>query len=576
MFNKVLLALIGFAASFHFLTAEDAPVHFAVLGDHNGSAVPGVYEAIVSEVERLKPDFVITVGDQIEGYTEDTSVLNREWLDYKKIVAGLTMPLYLIPGNHDITYDAALPVYLKQAGKPYYSFDYRGLHFVALDASRWETADALPGDQVAWLIRDLKKSKKAKYTFVFLHKPFFLDAALKAVPDTLQRIFQNLGVDAVFAGHTHVYISGEQNGVLYTNVGSSGGEATAGPTGLLYHYTWVTVDKNGITIAPIKLGSVLPWTEFTMEEDLVTIRIDSRGVAFPRPCMIDERLRIKDSLFTVMLNNIHETEAMADTIRWTVPKDWSVFPAGDVVSIPAMGSADYVFKIKNKGELYPLPSFSVRFPYAPGKYHRVNWSLPIARTVDCVRADKPPVIDGKIDESCWSVPVKRFFNWDGGPMATDSVWFYFAYDERNLYLAARCQDRDIAGLVATSTEHDGPIYNEDCVGYFFQPDTTQGVINQIYFNPLGTAFDQKITYAMTGESSSDFSWNGTYEVKSQQNECEWTIEASVPLDQLNAAVSSGDAWRINFRRKQPRLKTAADWLTPITYDPRTYGFLKFK
>jgi len=576
MFNKILLALIGFAASFTFISAEEASVHFAILGDRTGDAAPGVYEAIVAEVERLRPDFVITVGDQIQGYSEDTAVLNQEWLDYKKIAAGLTMPLYLIPGNHDITHDAALPAYLKQAGKPYYSFNFRGLHFIALDASRWETADAMPGEQITWLIQDLKKSKKAKRTFVFLHKPFFLDAALQGNPDTLQRIFQNLGVDAVFAGHTHSYVSGELNGVLYTNVGSSGGATIPGPTGLLYHYTWVTVDKNGIHIAPVKMGSVLAWEEFTLDQSLVTLRIDNRGVAFPKPCFLDERLRIKDTILTVTLNNLHEAEAMADTLRWNVPKGWRVFPEGDVVSIPGLGSADYVFKIKNAGELYPLPSFSVRFPYAPGKTYRVNRPLPIARTVDCKKADNPPVIDGKIDDACWSVPVTRFFDGDGGPMPTDSAWFYFAYDEGSLYLAARCRDRDIAGLAAKSIDHDGPIYNEDCVGYFFQPDTAQGIIYQIYFNPLGTAFDQQITYALTGESGSDFGWNGEYEVKSQGTESEWIVEVRIPLDQLKAAARGGDVWRVNFRRKQPRLKAAADWLTPITYDPRTYGFLKFK
>jgi len=576
MSKKLLLMLIGLGASFHSLAAEDAAIHFAVLGDRTGSAVPGVYDSIVAEIERLKPDFVITVGDQVEGPAPDTLNLKERWFEYHKITASLTMPLYMSAGNNDIYDLESEVVFRTQAGLPYRSFDFRKLHFIILDNSRWETADAVPKEQIEWLIRDLKKNKKAKHTFVFLHKPFFLDAALKAVPDTLQRIFQNLGVDAVFAGHTHIYISGEQNGILYTNVGSSGGEATAGPTGLLYHYTWVTVDKNGIHIAPIKLGSVLPWDEFTLEQSLLTMRIDSRGVTFPEPYLLDERLRIKDSLLTVKLTNIHETEAMTDTIRWTVPKGWSVFPAGDVVSIPALGSADYVFKIKNAGELYPLPSFAVRFPYAQGKYHRVNWSLPIARIADCIKTDEPPVIDGKIDEACWPVPIKRFFNWDGGPMATDSVWFYFAYDARNLYLAARCQDRDIAGLVAKFIDHDGSIYNEDCVGYFFQPDTTQGIIYQIYFNPLGTAFDQQITYAMTGESGSDFGWNGTYEVKSQRNDREWTVEVRIPLDQLNAVARPGDVWRVNFRRKQPRLKAAADWLTPITYDPRTYGFLKFK
>jgi predicted phosphodiesterase len=502
--------------------------------------------------------------------------LSQQWLEYKKIVANLSMPLYLIPGNHDITFDAALPVYLKQAGKPYYSFNFRGLHFVALDASRWETADAMPKEQVEWLIQDLKKNKNAKRTFVFFHKPFFLDAALKQVPDTLQRIFQNLGVDAVFCGHTHAYVSGEINGVRYTNVGSSGGAAIPGPTGLQYHFTWVTVDRDGIHIAPVKMGSVLAWEEFTLEQSLATMRIDSRGVTFLNPCLLDQRLRIKDSLLTVKLTNIHETEAMADTIRWTVPKNWSVFPAGDVVSIPAMGSADYVFKIKNAGGLYPLPSFAVRFPYAAGKTYRVNWALPIARAADCARAEKSPVIDGKLDDACWSVPVSRFFNWDGGPMQTDSAWFYFAYDEGNLYLAARCQDRDIKGLVANSTEQDGPITGEDCAGYFFQPDTAQGIIYQIYFNPLGTPFDQQITYALTGESGSDFSWNGKYEAKTSRTENEWTVEACIPLEQLSTVAHSGDTWRVNFRRKQPRLKAAADWLTPITYDPRTFGFLKFR
>jgi hypothetical protein len=114
------------------------------------------------------------------------------------------------------------------------------------------------------------------------------------------------------------------------------------------------------------------------------------------------------------------------------------------------------------------------------------------------------------------------------------------------------------------------------VGYFFQPDTAEGLIYQIYFNPLGTAFDQKIEYTMTGESNIDRSWNGKYNVKTTQTENTWTIEACIPLDQLNAAVAPGRVWRVNFRRKQPRLMTTADWLTPITYDPRTYGFLKFK
>ncbi len=50
----------------------EAPMRFAIIGDRTGGHVEGVYEEMVAEVEAMKPDFVMTVGDHIEGYTEDT------------------------------------------------------------------------------------------------------------------------------------------------------------------------------------------------------------------------------------------------------------------------------------------------------------------------------------------------------------------------------------------------------------------------------------------------------------------------------------------------------------------------
>ncbi len=41
-------------------------------------------------------------------------------------------------------------------------------------------------------------------------------------------------------------------------------------------------------------------------------------------------------------------------------------------------------------------------------------------------------------------------------------------------------------------------------------------------------------------------------------------------------IKSGDKMRLNFRRKQSRLSTAADWQTPIAYYAETYGFLIMK
>jgi len=45
---------------------------------------------------------------------------------------------------------------------------------------------------------------------------------------------------------------------------------------------------------------------------------------------------------------------------------------------------------------------------------------------------------------------------------------------------------------------------------------------------------------------------------------------------LGGIAEPGKKWKINFRRKQRRLDTVADWQVPIDYDPETLGFLLMK
>ena len=44
---------------------------FVVVSDRTGRPVPGQWAATVRQVNLLKPDFVISVGDLIEGYTKN-------------------------------------------------------------------------------------------------------------------------------------------------------------------------------------------------------------------------------------------------------------------------------------------------------------------------------------------------------------------------------------------------------------------------------------------------------------------------------------------------------------------------
>ena len=57
---------------------EPDTLRFAIVGDNTGLAKPGVFEQAMVQVGWLHPEFVIAIGDLIEGYTDDKAQLNRE------------------------------------------------------------------------------------------------------------------------------------------------------------------------------------------------------------------------------------------------------------------------------------------------------------------------------------------------------------------------------------------------------------------------------------------------------------------------------------------------------------------
>ena len=234
------------------------------------------------------------------------------------------------------------------------------------------------------------------------------------------------------------------------------------------------------------------------------------------------------------------------------------------------------FNVSCTGALYPVPECEFEFIYAPGKEITATNYLKIARQAECYPAKKVK-IDGDIKEDFWGEPVTKFFASGGGEMTTEPVKFYFAHDKKNLYLAACCEESKMDSVKAEVTEHDGAIYGEDCVGYFIEPMIHSDTIYQIYFNPDGISFDQRIWKGEDGYADADREWNGDYKTKTVQGDNFWSIEVQIPIKQFGLKeIKAGDKMRLNFRRKQSRLNTAADWQTPIEYYADTYGFLIMK
>jgi predicted phosphodiesterase len=552
----------------------ECPLRFAVIGDRTGDAVPGVYEQAVAEIERLKPEFVITVGDMIQGYTEDKAEMERQWTEYMEIIKAFSMPVYFTPGNHDITDTPMVEAYERWIGRPYYSFDVRGVHFIVLDTSRYQTAVALPAEQMDWLKRDLKEHKGSAYTFVFFHIPTWRQAVALGKPDPIHAVLAEYGVDAVFSGHYHQYFSGSYDGIAYTAVGSSGGGTEPGPTGLEYHFAWVTVDDQDFTIAPIKLGAVLPWDEVTVDQVIMISKIQGEAMKISAVSLGSD-LTVPQTKITVTLRNLTGLPVKGP-LTWAVPEGWSITPDKADVDLGARGDEAFDFTVASGAKVYPAPTVSVDYPFQKDKTFSVKRALPVVRTAYAHKAARAPKIDGEVDEAVWQGPVTDFFAPDGSPMTADPVAFYFAWDRDNLYLAATCHECMIDSMGPACTEHDCSVYTGECVGYFLEPVSADGPVYQIYFNTAGAVFDQKIDVESGVSTYYDPKWNGTYQVRTSRGADYWALEATVPLKQLGVQAKAGDRWNVNFRRKQKRLATSADWQVPIGYDPAGYGVLELK
>jgi hypothetical protein len=574
--RAILFWLLCFVLSLWTAIANGGSVRFAVIGDRTGGHVEGIYEKMIDKVETYKPEFALTVGDMIEGYRDDPAWIIHEWNEYDSMVSKLSMPLHRTPGNHDIWSDLSDSFFTARIGAPYRSFDLRGIHFVIIDNSRFEKTSEFPPDQLNWIAEDLSKNKGAAHIVALMHKPFWYDTVADGKPDTLHSLFCQYGVDAVFTGHFHDYFSGMFDGIIYTSVGSSGAETVPSPTGLYYHFAMVTVDDKGISIVPVSFEKEWKWDDFTIGEMKFTSKAKADGLSVTSPIEITDLSNLKEAKYEILLENICPDAPVDDTVRWTLPDGWSVTPDFAPIHLAHGQSKTLSFSATCSDRLYPLPTLSLMYPYASGKVFKIEQPLRVLRVADCVRAAEPPAVDGSLKEPVWTNAVTQLFAPDGSDMATDTAMFYFAHDDDNLYLAAICREQKMDSISASAADHDGGLFGEDCVGYFLQPDLTQQTSYQIYFNAIGTAFDQKLVVGEDGYADADRSWNGKYVVKTARGNGFWCVEIAIPLAQWNLKAESGHEWGINFRRKQARLRGMADFQPPIEYEPRSYGRLVMK
>lgn len=196
-------------------------------------AAEGCHKAF-RRITALKPDFAVSGGDLVF----DVLAVDRPRADtvfrmYKESVKHLEVPLHNTIGNHDVfglyTKSGIAPTDEKYGkkmfedliGKPYYSFDHKGWHFIVLDSIGMTPERQYIGHidekQLAWLKNDLRTAGTSVPIVVVTHIPLLstfpqmvnapgastAGVLVTNVRDVLAALAP-YKVKAVLQGHTHI------------------------------------------------------------------------------------------------------------------------------------------------------------------------------------------------------------------------------------------------------------------------------------------------------------------------------------------------------------------------------------
>ncbi|HLG88746.1 MAG TPA: metallophosphoesterase [Alphaproteobacteria bacterium] len=197
-------ALAAAGQDFFFVQLTDT--HWGYEGPANPEAKNTLRRAVaaVNALER-EPDFVIFTGDLTHAAPDDTE-RQRRMSEFRAIVGDLkAKTVRFLPGENDAGLDAGA-LYRTNFGAGHYSFDHKGVHFVAIDNVS-DPNGLIGDDQLQWLAADLEKSDKAQPIVVFAHRPLFdlypqWDWATKDGAKALQILSPYKNV-TVFYGHIH-------------------------------------------------------------------------------------------------------------------------------------------------------------------------------------------------------------------------------------------------------------------------------------------------------------------------------------------------------------------------------------
>ncbi|MGZ5486723.1 MAG: metallophosphoesterase family protein, partial [Nitrososphaeraceae archaeon] len=257
-------------------TSNEVLFSFSVCGDNRPAddflPQPKIFLTLLELIKKEDIAFHITTGDIINGGTDNSKIIERQFSDYLDALKILPVINFVSAGNHDSANDTSKKYFLEMINKKafreslmngvqifipdidngtinintklkdessinsfYYYFEFKGTYFIVLDAFEKGYWGAVESSQLTWLEKVLE-SLRDKEVFVFIHVPVYsvlnpetiinsskhVAFSNKKNEDYIRELFKEYKVDCVFSGHEHLYNKQFHDGTTYIITALSG------------------------------------------------------------------------------------------------------------------------------------------------------------------------------------------------------------------------------------------------------------------------------------------------------------------------------------------------------------------
>ena len=178
--------------------------------------------------------------------------------------------------------------------------------------------------------------------------------------------------------------------------------------------------------------------------------------------------------------------------------------------------------------------------------------------------DKPPAIDGKLDDEVWkqAIVLKDFYQVQPGDNIPPSkpTEVMLGHDAKFLYIAFHCYDEP--DKVRANIPKRDNIFDDDYVGILFDTFNDSRKAYEFDFNPLGVQADG----IWTDGQGEDFNPDVVLESKGVVGADGWTVEVAIPFKSLRYVAGKDKLWGAHFWRRIKRFNNELDMWMPINRD----------